>query len=169
MSNILEPAKSSARGSQITDLFCSRKQKPEKGDGVSGYQRSCRMRSMSAHFFSAALATQKVRPENETEWSYWPAVLMAALQQVEWIIEERMICFVQEITRQFPNVLKKLQTIQTSLGVSWFLLYPYLEEARVLLKSVAGLIKFHFVQTEQLLFGKKAQNFQENQEQMGLS
>lgn len=66
-------------------------------------------------------------------------------------------------------MLRKLQTIQTSLGVSWFLLYPYLEEARVLLKSVAGLITFHFVQMKQLLFGKEAQNFQENQEQMGLS
>lgn len=81
------------------------------------------MRLVTDHFFTALFTTWKVRPENKPEWPHWPAILMAALQQVEWIMEGRMICFVQVTAGWFPDVLIKLQAIQTaSLGLSWFLL-----------------------------------------------
>jgi len=49
------------------------------------------------HFFTALLTTRKVRLENKPEWPHWLAIPMAALQQVEWIMEGRMIWFVQVI------------------------------------------------------------------------
>lgn len=81
---ISELAKSPAWGRQITD--------PAKGQ--SG-QRSCWMRLVSDHFLTALLTTRKVSPENKPEWPHWPDILTAAVQQVEWIMEGRMICFVQ--------------------------------------------------------------------------
>lgn len=56
------------------------------------------MRLVSDHFFAAPLTTWKVRSENKPEWPHRPANLMATVQQVEWIIEGRMIYFVQVTT-----------------------------------------------------------------------
>lgn len=66
-----------------------------QGDrGVRGPEKMlCEVVAWS--FLTAQLTT--VRLENMPEWPHWPAILMAAFQQVEWIMEGRMICFVQVI------------------------------------------------------------------------
>lgn len=91
----VELTKSPVGGRQITDLAGWQTEISKVVD-ESGVQRSCWMRLVD-HFFTALLNTWKVRPENKPEWPHWPAILMAALQQVEWIMEGRMICFVQVI------------------------------------------------------------------------
>lgn len=52
---------------------------------------------MSDDLSTCLLTTWKTISENMPEWPHWSVIPMAALQQVEWIMEGRMICFVQVI------------------------------------------------------------------------
>lgn len=70
--------------------------KQQRGRGVVGPKKLLN-EVMSDHLSICLLTPWRTILENKPEWPHWSVILMAVLQQVEWIMEGRMICFVQVI------------------------------------------------------------------------
>lgn len=129
------------QGGNKSSRLANRKQ--QRGRGVVGPKKLLN-ELMSDHLSTWLLTTWKTILENMPDRPHWSVTLMAVLQQVEWIMEGRMICFVQVIAGQFPDVLIKLQDIQTaSQGLFWLFLYlyPNPDKTRLLDKPVTSLLK----------------------------
>lgn len=93
MFSVLELAKSPIWGRKVTYLAGWQ---TEDSKGVLGPKKLLN-ELMSDHLFTWLLTTWKTILENMPDWPHWSVILMAVLQQVEWIMEGRMICFVQVI------------------------------------------------------------------------
>lgn len=82
------------QGNNGSGRLANRKQ--QRGRGVVGPEKLLN-EVMSDHLSTCLLTTWKIMLEKKPEWPHWSVILMAILQQVEWIMEGRMICFVQVI------------------------------------------------------------------------
>lgn len=103
------------QGDNRSSRLANRKQ--QKGRGFVGPKKLLN-EVIFDHLSTCLLTTWKTILENTPEWPHWSVILMAVLQQVEWIMEGRMICFCTSYCWIVPRCVNKAASYSNSISGS---------------------------------------------------